>query len=157
MHNRPFLLSAKSYSKIFRPHMPPKIASRRESRGQIFPARKQNCLPRHPEPCEGSLWKYRQNFNRDPSASLRFAQDDKKVAKPPFINPTARGKMTLLPKRPQFAAYLRLNSERVNAARSYNREHLRRAPQRENQMQSRAVPRRTFGCLSDHGNFFHLF
>ena len=67
MHNRPFLLSAKSYSKIFRPHMPPKIASRRESRGQIFPARKQNRLPRHPEPCEGSLWKYRQNLNRDPS------------------------------------------------------------------------------------------
>ena len=63
---------------------------------------------RHPEPAEGSLWKYRQNFNRDPSASLRFAQDDKKVAKPPFINPTARGKMTLLPKRPQFVAHLRL-------------------------------------------------
>ena len=39
--------------------MPPKIASRRESRGQIFPARKQNRLPRHPEPAEGSLLEYR--------------------------------------------------------------------------------------------------
>ena len=64
---------------------------------------------RHPEPAEGSLWKYRQNLNRDPSASLRFAQDDKKVAKLSFNDLIARGKMTLLPKRPQFAAYLRLS------------------------------------------------
>ena len=114
-----------------------------------------------------------------------------------FNNQIARGKMTLLPKRTQFAAYLRLNSERVNAARSYNREPFigfpkiaacgstarflgrgetmpqsmrvgiyqaaarqvlfRRAPQREKRMQSRVISRRTFGCLSNHGNFFHLF
>ena len=30
----------------------------------------------HPEPCEGSLSEYRQDLNRDPSTSLRFAQDD---------------------------------------------------------------------------------
>ena len=30
----------------------------------------------HPEPCEGSLLEYRQDLNRDPSTSLRFAQDD---------------------------------------------------------------------------------
>ena len=61
----------------------------------------------HPELVEGSLWEYRQNLNRDPSTSLRFAQDDKKVAKLSFNDHIARGKMTLLPKRPQFAENVR--------------------------------------------------
>ena len=50
----------------------------------------------HPEFVEGSLWKYRQNLNRDPCR--RSTQDDTK-RKLPFNNQTARGKMTLLPKR----------------------------------------------------------
>ncbi len=45
--------------------------------------------------------------------------------------------MTLLPKRTQFAAYLQLNSERVNAARFYNGEHLARAAERKTNAEPR--------------------
>ena len=81
---------------------------------------------RHPELVEGSLCEFRQYLNRDPSTPLRYAQDDGKEARGfaqddvrYFLsyNQITRGKMTLLPKRPQIVANLRLNSERVNAAR----------------------------------------
>ena len=69
----------------------------------------------HPEPCEGSLLEYRQDLNRDPSTSLRFAQGDNEHCI--FNKLIARPKTTFFGKRPQFAENLRLNSERVNAAR----------------------------------------
>ena len=69
----------------------------KRARARLHGAQKQRCLlcfpcfltlvrwdkgrrefaPCHPEPCEGTLLEYCQDLNRDPSASLRFAQDDK--------------------------------------------------------------------------------
>ena len=88
--------------------------------------------------------------------SRRLAKGDTK-RKLPFNNPAARPKTTLFGKRTQFAAYLRLDPERVNAPRSYNREPLKRAAQREKRRRSSVISRRTFGCLSNHGKKFCLF
>ena len=125
---------------------------RRSARGGD--AKRQPCSC-HPELAEGSLLEYRHYYHRDPSTSLRSAQDD--VRRFLSNNQIARGKMTLLPKRPlvgavgcvlalprgamlacalrssssqkshfvaifgsPVVAYLRLNPERVNAARLNN-------------------------------------
>ena len=82
----------------------------------LFRTGPKQCLSCHPEPCEGSLLKYCQDLNRDPSIARRLCrrstQDDKEVAKPPFNNLTARAKIAILAKRTQFAENFRLNEER---------------------------------------------
>ena len=57
-------------------------------------------------------------------------------------------------------ANLRLNPERVNLRDFLIGEALNNRAKREKQRRSRrrvSLRRRTFGCLSNHGNFFHLF
>ena len=77
------------------------------------------------------LLKYRRYFLRDPSTARlrRSAQDDKRCCT--FLYSNCAFQNRILNKRTQFAVCLRLNSERVNAACSYNREPLKRAAQRE--------------------------
>ena len=77
-----------------------------------------------------------------------------------FIKSNSAFQNRILNKRPQFAVCLRLNSERVNLRDFLIREALKDRAKREKQMQSRrrdSLRRRTFGCLFNHGNFFHLF
>ena len=111
--------------------------------------------PCHPEPCEGSLLKYRQDLNRDPSTSLRSAQDDKE----------RESRLLIIPLRAQKPRFLQAppNCRKLTAQFGKSEcgaliiESIWRAPQREKRMQSRALPRRTFGCLSNHGKKFCLF
>ena len=56
--------------ELLRPVRLAAVPSRRLAQGDIIVT---FC---HPEPCEGALLEYRQDLNRDPSTSLRFAQDD---------------------------------------------------------------------------------
>ena len=70
---------------------------------------------------------------------LHFVSLRMTMRKPLFNNQIARGKMTLLPKRTQFAENFRLNSERVNAPRSYNGEHMVRGAERKTNAEPRKV------------------
>ena len=90
-------------------------------------AKRQPCSC-HPELREGSLCRYRHYFHRDPSTSLRSAQDD--VRRFLSNNQIARGKMTLL-----------LNAFSIIKSRSQKSHFLQAPSRRSSRLRSRIAPR----------------
>ena len=98
---------------------------RRSARGGD--AKRQPCSC-HPELREGSLCRYRHYFHRDPSTSLRSAQDD--VRRFLSNNQIARGKMTLL-----------LNAFSIIELRAQKSHFLQAPSRRSSRLRSRIAPR----------------